>query len=135
MKQLRNNVIRAGLEALYLTGAHHLPGPIFAGVGTIFTLHHVRPPRDGEFQPNRHLDVAPEFLRAMLAHLHARDIDIITMDELHARLCQRNFARRFACFTFNDGYRDNRDFALPTMMEFKAPFTVYVTSDCLGPSW
>src|SRR5215472_7009418 len=76
MKQLRNNVIRAGLEALYLTGAHHLLRPIFAGVGTIFTLHHVRPPRDGEFQPNRHLEVAPDFLRAMLSHLRSLDIDI-----------------------------------------------------------
>src|SRR6185369_4151921 len=37
--------------------------------------------------------------------------------------------RRFACFTFDDGYRDNRDFALPVMREFDAPFTVYVASD------
>ena len=129
MKQLRNNVIRAGLEALYLTGAHHLLRPIFAGVGTIFMLHHVRPPRDGAFQPNRHLEVAPEFLRAMLSHLRSHDIDIVAMDELHRRLAERNFSRRFACFTFDDGYRDNRDFALPIMQEFKAPFTVHVASD------
>ena len=42
---------------------------------------------------------------------------------------QRDFSRRFACFTFDDGYRDNRDFALPVMREFDAPFTVYVASD------
>jgi peptidoglycan/xylan/chitin deacetylase (PgdA/CDA1 family) len=129
MKQLRHNVIRAGLEALYLTGAHHVLRPIFAGVGTIFTLHHVRPPRDDEFQPNRHLEVAPEFLRAMLSHLRSHDIDIIAMDELHTRLGEHNYSRRFACFTFDDGYRDNRDFALPIMREFKAPFTVHVASD------
>ena len=129
MKQLRNNVIRAGLEALYFTGAHYLLRPIFAGAGAIFMLHHVRPRRDGEFRPNRHLEVAPEFLRAMLAHLRSRDIDIITMDESHRRLNERDFSRRFACFTFDDGYRDNRDFALPVMREFDAPFTVYVASD------
>ena len=129
MKQLRNNVIRAGLEALYFTGAHHLLRPIFAGVGTIFMLHHVRPRRDAAFQPNRHLEVAPEFLRAMLAHLRSRGIDIITMDEVHQRLIERDFSRRFASFTFDDGYRDNRDFALPVMREFEAPFTVYVASD------
>ena len=129
MKQFRNNVIRAGLGALYFTGAHYLLRPIFAGVGTIFMLHHVRPRRDAAFQPNRHLEVAPEFLRAMLAHLRSRDVDIITMDELHRRLTERDFSRRFACFTFDDGYRDNRDFALPVMREFEAPFTVYVASD------
>jgi len=129
MKQLRNSVIRAGLGAFYFTGAHHLLRPIFAGVGAIFMLHHVRPPRSGEFQPNRHLEVAPDFLRAMLSHLRASDIDIITMDELHRRLTERNFARRFAAFTLDDGYRDNRDYALPVMREFDAPFTVYVASD------
>src|ERR1700731_1178894 len=129
MKEFRNNVIRAGLGALYFTGAHYLLRPIFSGVGAIFMLHHVRPRRDAEFQPNRHLEVAPEFLRAMLAHLRSRDVDIITMDELHRRLTERDFSRRFACFTLDDGYRDNRDFALPVMREFEAPFTVHVASD------
>ena len=129
MKILRNTVIRAGLEALYFSGAHYLLRPIFAGVGAIFMLHHVRPSRDTEFQPNHHLEVEPEFLRAMLAHLRTLDVDIVTMDEVHQRLQARNFARRFACFTLDDGYRDNRDFALPVMREFDAPLTVYVASD------
>jgi len=129
MKLLRNTVIRAGLEALYFSGAHYLLRPIFAGVGAIFMLHHVRPCGSAEFQPNHHLEVEPEFLRAMLAHLRTLDVDIVTMDEVHQRLSERNFARRFACFTFDDGYRDNRDYALPVMREFDAPLTVYVASD------
>jgi peptidoglycan/xylan/chitin deacetylase (PgdA/CDA1 family) len=129
MKQLRNNVIRAGLGALYFTGAHRLLRPVFAGVGAIFTLHHVRPRRDNAFQPNHHLEITPDFLRATLSHLRSRGVDIITVDEMHHRLVVRNFSRRFACFTFDDGYRDNRDFALPVMREFDAPFTVYVASD------
>ena len=129
MKQLRNTVIRAGLGALYFSGAHYLLRPILSGVGAIFMLHHVRPRRDAEFQPNRHLEIAPEFLRAMLAHLRSLGIDIVTMDEVHQRLIERKFSRRFACFTFDDGYRDNRVFALPVMREFDAPFTLYVASD------
>jgi peptidoglycan/xylan/chitin deacetylase (PgdA/CDA1 family) len=129
MKQLRNTVIRAGLEVLSRSGVHHLLRPIFAGVGAIFMLHHVRPGRDAEFQPNRHLEIEPEFLRTTLQHLRMLDVDLVTMDEVHARLSQGNFARRFACFTFDDGYRDNRDFALPVMREFDAPVTVYVASD------
>jgi peptidoglycan/xylan/chitin deacetylase (PgdA/CDA1 family) len=129
MKQFRNNVIRAGLGALYFCGAHYLLRPIFSGVGAIFMLHHVRPARDAEFAPNRHLEVTPDFLRAMLAHLHSRDIEIVTIDELHARLTMQNFGRRFACFTFDDGYRDNRDYALPVMREFNAPLTLFVASD------
>lgn len=129
MKQLRNNVIRAGLEALYYSGAHRLLRPLLAGVGTIFMLHHVRPPRGNAFQPNRHLEITPDFLRATLAHVRDLGIDIVDLDEMHRRLKDQDFERRFACFTFDDGYRDNRDFALPVMREFGAPFTVYVTSE------
>ena len=129
MKQFRNQIIRAGLGALYFTGVHQLLRPIFAGVGAILMLHHVRPRRDAEFQPNCHLEVAPQFLRAMLAHLRADGVDIISIDEVHQRLIERNFSRRFACFTLDDGYRDNRDYALPVMREFDAPFTVYIASD------
>jgi peptidoglycan/xylan/chitin deacetylase (PgdA/CDA1 family) len=114
MKQFHNTVIRAGLEVLYFSGAHILLRPIFSGVGTVFM---------------RHLEVTPQFLRTTLLHLKSRNIDIITMDEVHDRLRNKDFARRFACFTFDDGYRDNRDHALPVMREFAAPFTVYVTSD------
>lgn len=129
MKQLRNNVIRAGLGALYFSGAHHLLRPLLSGVGAIFMLHHVRPAREAAFQPNRHLEVTPEFLRATLSHLRSRDIDIVTMDELHERLVQGRFDRRFAAFTLDDGYRDNLDYALPVLREFDAPLAVYVASD------
>jgi peptidoglycan/xylan/chitin deacetylase (PgdA/CDA1 family) len=129
MKQLRTTVIRAGLEALYFSGAHYLLRPVFAGVGAIFMLHHVRPRREAEFQPNYHLEIEPEFLRAMLSHLRAGDIDIVTMDEVHQRLSEGKFSRRFASFTLDDGYRDNRDHALPVLHEFDAPCTVYAASD------
>src|SRR5215470_5833925 len=129
MKQLRNNVIRAGLGALYLSGAHHLLRPLLSGAGAIFMLHQVRPGREAEFQPNSHLEITPDFLRATLRHLRSRDIDIVSMDELHERLVQGRFDRRFAAFTLDDGYRDNLEFALPVLREFDAPSTVYVASD------
>jgi len=129
MTNLRNRIIRAGLEALYFSGAHRLLRPILGGAGTIFMLHHVRPANDAPFQSNRHLEITPGFLRATLAHIRALGVDIVTLDEMHRRLTQRDLARRFACFTFDDGYRDNRDHALPVMREFGAPFTVYVAGD------
>jgi peptidoglycan/xylan/chitin deacetylase (PgdA/CDA1 family) len=129
MSQLRSSIFRAGLEALYFSGAHRLLRPLFAGVGTIFMLHHVRPARSDAFQPNGHLEITPDFLRATLAHVREFGVDIVNLDEMHRRLRERDFARRFACFTFDDGYRDNRDFALAVMREFEAPFTVYVASD------
>lgn len=111
------------------TGAHHLLAPIFAGIGAIFMLHHIRPRRDAAFQPNHHLEITPDFLRATLQHLHDNAVDLVSMDEMHRRLTAQDFARRFACFTCDDGYRDNRDHALPVLRDFGAPVTVYVASD------
>src|SRR5438309_2066313 len=70
MKQFRSTVIRAGLGALYFTGAHYLLRPIFSGVGAIFMLHHVRPRRDAEFQPTRLDTTTPAAKRAAFDRLH-----------------------------------------------------------------
>lgn len=128
MKRLRNAVIRAGLDGLYVTGAHRLLRPVLGGAGLLFMLHRVRPATGDAFQPNRHLEITPDFLRIVLRHLRTQDIDIVTMDEVHRRMTARDFSRRFASFTFDDGYRDNRDHALPVMREFDAPLTVYIAS-------
>ncbi|HKY86652.1 MAG TPA: polysaccharide deacetylase, partial [Pseudorhodoplanes sp.] len=37
---LKKTVIRAGLETLYFSGAHHVMRPFVGGVGVILTLHH-----------------------------------------------------------------------------------------------
>lgn len=129
MKRLRSTIIQTGLDAMSLTGAHRLLQPLFGGVGLILMLHHVRPARGTDFRPNRHLEITPDFLRVALEHLRAQKFDIVTMDEAYRRLCDRDFSRRFVTFTFDDGYRDNRDHALPVMEEFGAPFVVYVASD------
>ena len=129
MKQLRNTLIRTGFDAISISGLHHVLRPVLGGVGIIFMLHHVRPARGGPFQPNRHLEVTPDFLRETLLHLRRLDIEVVTLDEAHRRLAQRDFARRFACFTADDGYRDNRDHALPVMCAFGAPLMVYVAAD------
>lgn len=129
MKQLRHTIIRAGFSALSLTGMHYLLRPMLAGVGTIFMLHHVRPRRADAFQPNHHLEITPEFLRATLQHLRSEAVDLVSMDEMAARLASGDTTRRFAAFTADDGYRDNRDHALPVLREFNAPVAVYVASD------
>jgi peptidoglycan/xylan/chitin deacetylase (PgdA/CDA1 family) len=129
MSGLRDRVIRSGLGTLAWTGLHRLFKPVYGGVGAIFMMHHVRPARAAPFQPNRLLEITPQFLRAVLGYLRAEGIEIVTLDEMHRRLQVRDTATRFACLTLDDGYRDNRDVALPILREFNAPATVYVASD------
>jgi peptidoglycan/xylan/chitin deacetylase (PgdA/CDA1 family) len=135
---MKKVVLRGGMEALYFTGAHHLLRPLLGGVGAILTLHHVRPPRRDAFQPNRLLEVAPEFLEDVLRGLRRAQVDIISLDEMHRRLTERDFRRRFVCLTFDDGYRDNLRYALPILRRYGAPFTLYIPTsfpDRLGELW
>jgi len=131
-------LIRTGLEALYFSGSHLALRPLLGGVGAILTLHHVRPPRRDPFQPNRLLEVTPAFLENVVIRLRRADIDLISLDELHSRLSQRIFWRRFACLTFDDGYRDNLHYAYPILKRHAVPFGLYVASsfpDRLGELW
>ena len=128
MARISKTVIRAGLETLYYTGGYQVMRPFLAGVGAILTFHHVRPERPGAFRPNHLLEVTPEFLDEVITTLRRRRIDIVSLDEVHRRLTEGDFSRRFVALTFDDGYLDNYEHAVPILRRQEAPFTIYVPS-------
>jgi len=131
-------LIRTGLEALYFTGSYLALQPFCGGVGAILTLHHVRPARAHPFQPNRLLEVTPAFLEDVIVRLRRAGVDLVSLDEMHRRLADRIFWRSFVCFTFDDGYRDNLQYAYPILKRHAVPFAIYVPTsfpDRLGELW
>ncbi len=128
MADRRRQVIRAGLETLYFSGAHYLARQFLAGSGAILTFHRVRPALPGAFQPNRSLEITPTFLDQVIVALRAADIDLVSMDEVHRRLVNGGSRRRFVALTFDDGYRDNLEYAWPILKRHQVPFTLYVPS-------
>src|SRR5215468_6756711 len=138
MTALKKTIIRAGLETLYFSGAYQVLRPFVSGVGAIVTLHHVRPPRPELFQPNRLLEIAPQFLDDVLTELHGGGMDLISLYEMHRRLIAGDFARRFVSITIDDGYRDTLQWAHPILRRHQAPFAVYIPTsfpDRLGELW
>jgi peptidoglycan/xylan/chitin deacetylase (PgdA/CDA1 family) len=135
---MKSTIIRTGFDTLYFSGAHVLLRPFFEGVGAILMLHHVRPQRGGEFRPNQGLEVTPEFLVQTIEWLRSKAIDIVSLDEMHRRLTERDFGRRFACITFDDGYRDNKVWAYPILKAHQPPFAIYIPTsfpDRRGKLW
>ena len=138
MTSLKTTIIRGGLETLYFSGANVFMRPFVSGVGVILTLHHVRPQRPEAFQPNRLLEVTPEFLERVVRYLRRRNLDIVSLDEVYRRLVEGDFARRFVCITIDDGYRDTLQWAYPILKRYDAPFAVYIPTsfpDRLGELW
>ena len=83
---MKKTIIRTGLETIYFSGMHHMLRPFLGGVGSILTLHHVRPPRKDGFQPNRLLEVTPIFFEGLLRRLKRRRVDVITSTRCTAAL-------------------------------------------------
>lgn len=138
MAGLKRAIIRTGLETLYFSGAHMMMRPFVGGVGAILTLHHVRPARPDRFQPNRLLEITPGFLGSVARVLRRSGLDLVSLDEMHRRLAERDFARRFMCLTIDDGYRDILEYAYPILKEHEIPFAIYVPTsfaDRLGELW
>lgn len=129
-QQLKRAVITGGLEMSFMLSRLGLARSL-RGRGVIFTLHHVRPNATAAFQPNRHLAISPEFLDATLQTLAARGYRFIRLDEVPAALAEPSDAKPFAVFTLDDGFRDNRDHALPVFERHGVPFTIFV---CKGLS-
>ncbi|MBX6329327.1 MAG: polysaccharide deacetylase family protein [Pseudolabrys sp.] len=135
---MRRAIIRGGLEALYVTGLHRLLQPLVGGVGAILTLHHVRPPREDAFQPNRLLEVTPVFFERLLALLKRARVDVISLDEMHRRFIDGDYRRRFVCLTFDDGYKDVKRWAYPLLKQYEMPFALFIATsfpDRLGELW
>ena len=105
--------------------------PVYGGIGSIICLHSVR--RREELSPvyaYRAMCNSLEFIGALIARLRARGVDLVSMDEVYERL-QRGGKRRFAAFTFDDGYRDNLLEALPLFRENNVPMCIYVVPGLL----
>ncbi|MCK9915170.1 polysaccharide deacetylase family protein [Microbacteriaceae bacterium K1510] len=135
---MKKTIIRSGLETLYFSGMHHWLRPVVGGVGSILTLHHVRPARPDAFQPNRLLEISPQFFERLLRRLNRARIDVVSLDEMHRRFIEGDFKRRFVAITFDDGYKDLKEWAYPVLKKYEMPFALYIATsfpDRLGELW
>ena len=122
---LRKFVIDAGFAAFRASGLHKALAPATRGRGVILTFHRVRrwQPVTPGFAPNRLLEITPEFLDRALGLVRRLGFELVSLAEARRRLVEGG--PRFAALTFDDGYRDAREFALPVLERHEAPFTVF----------
>ena len=124
----KNKIIGLGFGAFRATGLHRLARPFTQGRGVVLMFHHVRPASASApgFQQNRGLEITPEFFEETLAAVRRMGFDFVSMDEALRRL--RDGGPPFAALTFDDGYRDLAQYALPALERHQAPFTAYVAT-------
>lgn len=138
MSRRTTSLLRAGLSVLHYSGADGALAPLTRGIGACFMLHHVRPQPADKFHPNRILSVTPEFLDRVIHQVVESGFEIVSLDEAHFRLSEGDFERPFVSFTFDDGYKDNLQYAYPIFRRYGLPFAVYIPTDFadgIGDLW
>ncbi|WP_072397237.1 polysaccharide deacetylase family protein [Hyphomicrobium sp. CS1GBMeth3] len=138
MRRTTTALMQSALSAFHYSGLAALLAPFARGKGVIFTLHSVRPEPPQPFEPNRILTVTPAFLEVAIETVRQAGYDIVSLDEAARRMKSGTAERSFACFTFDDGYRDNRDYAYPVFKRHGLPFAIYVPTayaDGEGELW
>jgi len=98
------------------------------GSCAIFCLHRVLPNEQviSDKSPNSNLTLTESRFSEMLEFLSSR-YQMIPLDLLVDHL-QNGSSEKVACLTFDDGYLDNIDHALPILEQFNCPATVYITT-------
>lgn len=97
-------------------------------LGTIYMLHRCSPINRSNLYWNEHMKVSPEFLKNFLG-VQRKQYDFISLDDVAIlSRSKQKLKKKFIAMTFDDGYRDNYEYALPVFDEMCIPFTVYVTN-------
>lgn len=125
---IRKQAFDSAFSVLKGTGLGRFLSPFTQGFGAVFMMHRVLPPRRDLFQPNKHLEISPDFLRSAINRIRENGYEIIPLDEAVELIKSGHGNQRYAVLTFDDGYRDNLELAYPILKEQGVPFTIFVTS-------
>jgi peptidoglycan/xylan/chitin deacetylase (PgdA/CDA1 family) len=120
------------LAGLY--SASGLPHVRHRGRVAILTYHRVvsdQMVRDECIQPGMY--VRAQSFEDHIAYLHKR-FDIISLDELLDlwRTNRLKSDRSYCVITFDDGWKDNYQFAFPVLMKYRVPATIFLATDFIG---
>jgi peptidoglycan/xylan/chitin deacetylase (PgdA/CDA1 family) len=127
-------VRKMALHVARLSGLAPLMRPFASGIGAILMLHRVTANPEKPNGVNRHLNIAPAFLDALVGDLKRRGYRFVSMDEAVERIVSRAPSEKFAAITADDAYRDNLTEALPVLEKHQAPIAIYAAPSLINGS-
>jgi peptidoglycan/xylan/chitin deacetylase (PgdA/CDA1 family) len=133
-----NFLRRAQLELAYFSGYARVMQRRTGGAGVVLRFERVRPARRVRFQPLKSREITPRFLDRTIRAVKRWKFELVSMDEVCRRAVTPALPKRFACLTFDGGYKDLITHAYPVLSRHGVPFTVYVPTafpDGLGEAW
>ena len=117
---------KLALNVARYSGLAPLARPLVGGIGAILMLHRVTAVPEKPLGVNRHLNIAPDFLDAVITDMKAQGYAFVSMDEAVERIKRGGADGLFAAITADDAYRDNLTEALPVLEKHGVPLMIYV---------
>ena len=97
-----------------------------------FLFHRVNPEKDKLWPPME----VPLFERC-IKHI-SRNYTVVLMEDIVAGKLPANNKKKLATIQFDDGYKDNIDYALPILDKYNCKASFYIVTDCIDyniPTW
>lgn len=129
VRQLRDNVKRFVHVTGGLPAYHRVRNKRWL---TVLCLHRVLPPTDPRWHDaDREWTISVEQLEDCVRFAR-RHFNVVALDEvLDARRRRKALPPRPILFTFDDGWADNEEYALPVLEAARVPGVIFVTSDAI----
>ncbi len=128
---MKKKVLRSCLQLLHHTGVARLLCRRYQGMGLILVLHRVLAPTSRpRIAANARIEITPGFLAQLIEFFLDLKYEVVSLDRVYDLLLHdRQPARPFVCFTFDDGYVDAHDVIFPIFRKYNVPYAVYVITD------
>ncbi len=125
---IKHTLIGSAITLCRVTRIYRILCPFYRGSGVILAMHRVLPSAGRQrIGANSRIEITPDFLQELILFFRHIGYEIISLDHMHQRITSNEKGKRpFVCFTFDDGYSDIIEHALPIFERHNAPFAVYV---------
>lgn len=82
---------------------------------------------------NDALAVTPQNFERQMNYLYNKSYNIINLNECGEVVKEgMNFLQKTVCITFDDGYKDNYENALPVLKKYEFPATIFLITNLIG---
>jgi peptidoglycan/xylan/chitin deacetylase (PgdA/CDA1 family) len=122
---------RAAARALRYSGLTWIRGATERNALTILAYHRVLPLPESLLYPFQSMVMPRDLFEQQIAHLR-QHYNVLTLAEAVDRLRARDLPPRSVSITFDDGYRDNFEIALPILRKYGVPAIFFTVTGAIG---
>lgn len=120
--------LRSGIKEVIRLSLPKQVRTYYQGVGTILVYHRLtlQEPSYLAFRPNLVLAVHQKNFEEQLIYL-SKNYQCLSFNDFYQGIVAGNLPKNAVTLTFDDGYLDNLELALPLLEKYKIPAMIYIT--------